>query len=173
MAYWYLEDNYSLQVALSGGLVLAVLEMLAEWIFIKHIHTISKLNFFLILILGGIAFIFREGIWFKLQPAFTGWIMGGYLLYRVLHNRSLILEMALEMGQKILPPGPIMKLIERNMAIFMISYGSFMAVVAIYMSTDRWLFFKTVGFYICCAVFLVIQTVFIRKRIRRLAVENT
>lgn len=50
IAYWYLEENYSLQIALIGGLVLAVLEMTLEWLFTKHIHTLSKFNFFLILI---------------------------------------------------------------------------------------------------------------------------
>ncbi len=77
IAYWYLESNYDLQTALIGGLVLATVEILLEKIFTKHVHAISKFNFYLVVVLGGIAFIGQEGIWFKLQPFFTGVLMGG------------------------------------------------------------------------------------------------
>ncbi len=93
LAYWYLEENYSLEVALTGGILLSVIEMLLEKIFTKHIHTLSKFNFALILGLGSLSLLASEGIWFKLQPFFTGVVMGGYLLFRNLRGKSLITEM--------------------------------------------------------------------------------
>ena len=162
LAYWYLEENYSLQVALIGGLILAVLEMTIEWIFTRHIHTLSKFNFFLILILGGVALIAQEGIWFKLQPTFTGVLMGGYLLFRVLRGNGLMREMMDSMqGQK--PDEKVLYYLERNTSFFLIVYGLFMAIIAFKSSTSQWLFFKTAGFYIASIIFFIGNIVFIKK----------
>lgn len=167
IAYWYLEANYTLQIALIGGLVLAILEMLLEWGLTRHIHTLSKFNFFLILILGGIALVAHEGIWFKLQPFFTGLLMGGYLLFRNLRGRSLMYEMMKELNPN-LPENPFIEVIERNMSIFLIGYGVFMAVVAFKFSTDQWLFYKTIGFYIATIIFFIAQMIYIRVKGRKI-----
>lgn len=166
IAYWYLEENYSLQMALIGGLILATLEILIEWFFTKHVHTISKFNFFLILILGGIALIGSEGIWFKLQPAFTGVLMGGYLLYRYLRDESMLFDMMKDLNSNT-PPKPLVEFMERNLSIFLIFYGSFMAIIAFKGSTDLWLFFKTIGFYIASFFFFIIQLIYVRVKINR------
>jgi intracellular septation protein len=163
IAYWYLEANYDLKTALVGGLILAVLEMSLEWIFTRHIHTVSKLNFYLILILGGIAFIADEGIWFKLQPSFTGVLMGSYMLIRHYRGNSLMLEMMKEMNNQNLPEKFVLFL-ERNMSVFMFGYGLLMAPVAIYLSTEKWLFFKTGGFYIATGLFFVAQFIYLKSR---------
>lgn len=168
LAYWYLEENYSLQVALIGGVALAVVEMALEWIFTKHIHTITKFNFTLILFLGGISLLASEGIWFKLQPAFTGWVMGGYLIYKYIRKESLMYEIISQLNNK-MPPRELLQWTERNMGIFLFVYGSFMSVVAVLGSTEQWLFWKTIGFYICFGVFSVLQTILMRFKLRRLS----
>ncbi len=162
IAYWYLEANYDLKTALIGGGILAVVEMSAEWIFTRHIHTISKLNFYLIIILGGISFFANEGIWFKLQPTFTGVLMGGYLLYRHLRGDSLMIEMMQEMNSKNLPDS-LVRYLEKNMSIFLISYGLFMIPISLFLSTEKWLFFKTAGFYLVTILFFIVQ-LFMMKR---------
>ncbi len=162
LAYWYLEANYSLQIALAGGLVLAVLEMSLEWIFTRHIHTISKFNFFLILILGGIALVAHEGIWFKLQPAFTGVLMGSYLLYKCLKGKGIMLEMMEKVNGKKMD-ALMISFLERNTSIFLIAYGFFMVFIAFKSTTSQWLFFKTAGFYICMIIFYIGNFIYIRR----------
>ena len=166
IAYWYLEENYSLQVALLGGLFLAILEMSLEWLLTRHIHTLSRFNFFLILILGGIAFIAQEGMWFKLQPFFTGLLMGGYLLYRLLKKESLMVEMMRSLHTHPLPEPLIMRL-ERDLSLFLVTYAFFMAGIAFYASTSTWLFFKTGGFYIITIIFFVMEMVMIQLKIKK------
>jgi len=165
IAYWYLEANYDLKTALVGGGLLAILEMLFEWIYSKHIHIVSKLNFFLIIILGGVAFFADEGIWFRLQPAFTGVLMGGYLLYRYYKKDSLMHQMMKDMDRDIVPKN-VISLVEKNMAFFLLGYGFFMCFVAFNLSTDKWLFFKTIGFYFSALIFLVIQMILMRRSLR-------
>ena len=166
IAYWYLEENYSLEIALIGGGLLALLEITLEKIFTKHVHSISKFNFFLIVALGSIAFIGKEGIWFKLQPFFTGLIMGGYLLFRAMRNNSLMVETMESMGQVVHFKDQL-KRVERDMAIFLIVYGFFMAYVAFELSTSQWTFFKTIGFYITALVFFVFEFILLRKSMKK------
>ena len=71
VAYWILESNFSLEIALIGGIILGVLEMIVEKKFSGHVHTLSKVNLSLIVVLGVISLIAKEGVWFKLQPTFT------------------------------------------------------------------------------------------------------
>lgn len=162
IAYWYLEENYSLKIALIGGGALALLEIIIEKVLTKHVHSISKFNFFLILGLGTIAYIGDEGIWFKLQPFFTGLFMGGFLLYKSVRGQSMMLEMMETLNNNNIPNKLFIKIVERDMAIFLILYGGFMAWVAVNLSTSQWTFYKTIGFYVCSFIFFVFE--FIRLR---------
>ena len=165
LAYWYLEENYSLQVALTGGLILATIEIGLEWFFTRHVHTISKFNFFLILALGGISLLAREGVWFKLQPFFTGILMGGYLLYRYFRGESMLYEMTKDMGQ--VAPKVLVDFMEKNLAIFLVVYGTFMGGIALFASTQDWIFYKTAGFYIASFLFFIPQLFYIRIRLKK------
>lgn len=166
LAYWYLEENYPLDIALAGGLSLAFLEITLEKILTKHVHTLSKFNFLLILVLGGIALLAKEGIWFKLQPCFTGVIMGGYLFYKYLKNESLMYEIVETMNSTPPPKGVIIFL-ERNLGVFMFLYGIFMAFIAVLTKTDVWLFFKTAGFYIATFIFMIGNTFYLKRMMKK------
>jgi intracellular septation protein A len=98
---------------------------------------------------------------------FTGVLMGGYLLYRVLKNKSLMLEMMQTMGQKNLPEFFIIKL-EKDMAYFLIAYGFFMLPVAILSTTSQWLFFKTAGFYIATFFVFIYEFWWFKKYLRKI-----
>ncbi len=167
IAYWYLEARYPLKVALAGGFILALLEIILEKIFTKHVHALSKFNFFLIIFLGAISFGEEDGMWFKLQPCFTGLGIGGYLLARLYKGKSLMNEMMASMGKEF-PFEGVMEKIEVHMGIFFISYGLFMAGIAHLGSTGSWLFFKTAGFYLATFLFLGVEFIYMRFLIRRI-----
>lgn len=166
IAYWYLEANYSLKIALIGGLILAGLEIGAEKIFTKKVHSISLFNFYLILALGGIALIGSEGIWFKLQPFFTGIFMGGFLLFKNITGKSIMLDV-LESTQDKVPNKQMISLLERDLSFFTIFYGLFMAFVAFKLSTGQWIFFKTIGFYITSLLFFAAEIFSMRYRLNK------
>ena len=168
IAYWYLEENYPIRIAIAGGLALSVLELSLEYIFTKHLHTLSKFNFGLILFLGGISLLGDEGIWFKLQPAITGVVIGGFLLFKVLKGKGFFVEMMESMDKENIPT-ELIKPMEIHVAILFSVYGLFMAYVAFYFSTDRWLFFKTIGFYIVFAFFLFGEFIYLRWKVKKVA----
>ncbi len=164
LAYWYLEENYPIKIAVTGGLILAVLEILLEKIFTKHVHTLSKFNFLLLLILGGMSLQGENGIWFKLQPFFTGIIMGGFLLYKLKTGEGLFLEMTTSMHPDKVPPKAMLIHLERDLSFFLIVYGCGMGALALWGTTSQWAFFKTIGFYIAFAFFFVIEMLILRRK---------
>lgn len=161
IAYWYLEEHYSLKIALIGGVLLAVFEIGFEKLYTKHVHSISKFNFYLISTLGAIALIGDDGIWFKLQPFFTGIFMGGYLLFRISQKSGLMLETMESMG-RVIPDKKLLTRLERDMSLFLILYGCFMAFIAFTRTTSEWTFFKTIGFYIATLIFFIFELFIIR-----------
>jgi intracellular septation protein len=163
IAYWYLEENYPLRIAVTGGLILAVLEIAIEKIFTKHVHALSKFNFFLILGLGGISLLGEDGLWFKLQPFFTGLVLSIYLFYKLKKSDGLFVEMLSEMHPDQKPNPVFFRRLERDLALFLLSYGFFMGAIALWGTTDQWLFFKTIGFYLCAGGFFVVE-LFLLKR---------
>jgi len=167
LAYWGLESFYDLKTALIGGTILCFLEISLEKIFTKHVHSISVLNFTLIVGLGAISLIASDGIWFKLQPFFTGVIMFIALIYKNLKGESFMLEVikGFEMPQQL--PESIMKTLEKHLAFFLLFYGFFMAYLAFYASTARWTFFKTIGLYLCFFVFMVFEMLLIRRKLQK------
>ena len=166
IAYWYLEENYPLRIAILGGLFLAILEIIFEKIYTKHVHTMSKFNFFLILFLGALSLIGDEGIWFRLQPTFTGVGISVFLTYRLFKGDGMLWEMMESMNQKNTPPKFIMKDMEKHIACLFFIYGIFMAFIAVYSTTDLWLFWKTIGFYIVFILFMIVEMFWMKQQIK-------
>lgn len=167
VAYWFLETYFTLEIALIGGIVLGVLEMIFEKKFTGHVHTLSKLNLSLVVVLGGISLIAKEGIWFKLQPTLTGIAVSSFLFYHKFKGRSIMYEMLQDMKQK--PPFPleIYRIIEVHMCFFLLGFAIFMGHIAINETTATWLFWKTAGFYIVFGAFMVFEMLYLRWRIKK------
>jgi intracellular septation protein len=166
-AYWLLETYSTLEVALVGGILLGLIEMTLEKYFTGHVHTLSKVNIALIVVLGGISLLAREGVWFKLQPTFTGLGISSFLIFKRLQGHSLMLDMLKDMGQ--VPPLPesFYRMIEAHLTIFLLAFAGFMAKVAIYDSTANWLFWKTGGFYVAFGGFLIAEILYLRFKLKR------
>lgn len=167
VAYWLLETYTTLEIALIGGIVLGVIEMAAEKYFTGHVHTLSKLNVALVVSLGAISLIAREGIWFKLQPTLTGYSVASFLIYKKIRGESLMLQMLNDLKQKAPLPEQAYFHMEWHMCIFLIVFASFMAKVAVYDSTANWIFWKTGGFYMAFFGFMAFEMIYLRWLIRR------
>lgn len=169
VAYWLLETYSTLEIALAGGIILGIIEMILEKYFTGSVHTLSKVNIVLIVILGVISLIAKEGVWFRLQPTFTGIGISGFLIYKKMIGHSLMLDMLKDMGQ--VPPlsENTYKIMEWHMTVFLLLFAAFMAKVAVYETTATWLFWKTGGFYIAFGAFMVLEMVYLRFVLRRKA----
>lgn len=168
VAYWLLETYSTLEIALLGGIVLGVAEMLLEKRFTGHVHTLSKLNVSLIVVLGSISLIAKEGIWFKLQPTMTGVAVAGFFLFKKWKRESLIHQMLIDMKtprDKMLPE-EVYAMMEWHLCLFLIGSAAWMAYVALNMTTSQWIFWKTGGFYATFIPFMLVEMFFIRMRLK-------
>ena len=163
LAYWYLEEKGDIQVAVIGGIILSIMEIIIEKIFTKHIHSLSKLNFALMVILGPLSIFEEEGFWFKLTPTFTGLFLGFYLLYFSCKNKGILYEL-LKTSSSTIPPWSVFKNLEIHLSFFFIFYALFMGIMAISGTTGQWAFFKTIGLYIAFIPFLLFEFFFLRKK---------
>lgn len=163
-----METKYPIKIAIAGGVGLALLEITVEKLLLKHVHKLSQFNFFLLLFLGALSFLGEEGLWFKLQPFFTGQILGGVLIYHLLKGKGLMFEMMESMGKAEIPE-PLFRMLEWHMTILLMAYGVFMGSLAIWAETSTWAFFKTIGFYIVFAIFMLVEMLLMRRKLRQMA----
>lgn len=166
--YWYLESQYPVKTALVGGILLSIAEIIFEKIYSKHVHQLSKFNFFLIITLGGFSLMEENGIWFKLQPSLSLWAVAIYMGLKLKKGSGFFREMLIEMRpDAIHPPDFIMKSMEQNIVIMFAFYGLLMGVLAIWFSTSTWAFFKTAGLFVVMGIFMVIQMVLNKRAIKK------
>ena len=168
VAYWLLETYSTLEVALIGGIVLGLIEMAIEKKFSGHVHTLSKLNISLVVVLGVISIIAKEGLWFKLQPTLTGVAVACFFIYKKFKKESLIYQMLVDMktpANRMLPE-EVYGMMEWHLCVFLIAFAGWMAYVAISMPTSSWIFWKTGGFYIAFIPFMIVEMFFIRTRLK-------
>ena len=168
LVYWYLEENYPIKIAVSAGVGLALIELTLEKLFLNKIHKISLFNFFLLFGLGLLSFIGDEGIWFKLQPAITGVVIGAVLVLSKFREKGFFEEIISEINADNKPPDWLMKDMEFHSGIFFSIYGIWMFFVAFKLETSTWLFFKTLGFYVCFIVFFIIEFIWIRFKLKKM-----
>ncbi|HAZ12019.1 MAG: hypothetical protein A2X86_06790 [Bdellovibrionales bacterium GWA2_49_15] len=165
--YWYLEAHYPVRTALIGGVTLSLIELTFEYFWTKEVHALSKFNFLLIIVLGGLSLAANEGLWFKLQPFFTGIFMSAFMLYQLKKGDGLFLPLLEQMGRP-LPPKFLLRSMELHVAIFLVAYGIFMGILALSASTSVWLFFKTAGFYLAFIIFGVVEFIYLKQRVKKL-----
>ncbi len=167
LAYWLLESYTTLEIALIGGILIGIIEMILEKKFTGHVHSLSKVNIGLIVFLGIVSLIAKEGVWFRLQPTLTGIGLCAFLSYKKFKGHSVLLDMIKDMGQ--VPPLPefVYKVMEWHLTLFLLAFAFFMAKVAIYDSTSVWLFWKTAGFYMAFGGFMIVEMFYLRLILRR------
>ena len=69
IAFTVIEERYGVVAGLIAGMVFGVGEIVYEFFSQRKVSTMTWIGNGLILVLGGISLFFKEGIWFKLQPA--------------------------------------------------------------------------------------------------------
>lgn len=170
--YWYLESQYPVKVALIGGILLSVAEIIFEKLYSGYVHQLSRFNFFLIIALGGLSLMEENGIWFKLQPSLSLWAVAVYMGLKLRNGKGFFKEMMEEMRPDApQPPDFIMSSMERNMVIMFGLYGVLMGVLALWFPTSVWVFFKTAGLFVVMGIFLVIQMILNKRAILKAKIE--
>lgn len=167
VAFVVLESFLPLKEALIASIALSVVEIAAEKIFLKKVHKLSLVNFFLILLFGSISLLEEDSLWFQLQGTFMGALIGLGLMIRLKMGKSLMQELLVEMKPKQVPPTHIVRMIEYHMCYFFLLHALINALFALYLPLSWWKFFKVGGFYALMLPYLVVEILLIRREVKK------
>ncbi len=169
VAFVIFDSFLPVKEALIASVCLSTIEIIAEKIFLGHVHKLSLVNFVLIVLFGGVSLLEEDSLWFQLQGTFMGVTIAAVLLFRLLRGKSLMEEMLSEMNLASRPPTEIMKMVEFHMCLFFLVHALVNAIIALYCPLSWWKFFKVGGFYALMLPYTVIEVILIRRRARALA----
>lgn len=168
VAFTIIEDNYGPLWGTVAGMIFGVGELFYEKVKFKKIATITWVGNGMILGLGGISIFTNDGIWFKLQPAILEAFFALLLWGSLIAKKNLLLMMAEKQGQQI---PDILKVrfngLTFRIGIFMATHSVLAVWAAFYWSTSAWAWLKGAGLTISFIAYMIIELIFIRKKIQR------
>ena len=154
VGYAILDWYYPPHIAAAVGLGLGVVELVLEKLITHHWHTLSKVNFSLLFLLGLLTWYARDGFWFKLQPVLGSLGLAGILGVWRWKKKSLVqtllaefpLNQKAQANMRLVPP-ILWQAWERDLIIFLMVYAGVMFILAHY-NARWWAAGKTIGLYI-------------------------
>lgn len=95
--------------------------------------------------------------------------MGGYISFKAWRGQGILYEMMAMMNQNsaVMIPQKLWDPLERRLGFFMVVYGVFMGILAIWFSTNLWTFFKTLGFYLSFGLYMMAEMFFLRTQLKK------
>lgn len=183
VAFTLIEEYYGTAAGLVAGMVLGVAEITWEWRTQRRVDPVTWSGNGALLVLGAISLLTEKGIWFKLQPALLEAVTGAALVGSVIVGKPILLAMVEKQGIFERFPGPVRPqaraLLAREFSRMCVRLGLFFfahAVLAIwaalYASTAVWAFLKGVGFTVSMVLYLAIEGVALRRKVKRLAADR-
>lgn len=174
LAYTLIEETAGLWWGLVAGMSFAVVEIGWEWRSRRRVDPITWGGAAFILVLGTISLATQEGLWFKLQPAILSGVLALVCWVSVLLDRALLVALAVKQGALARVAPPLQEFVRRAFKGLTLRVGLFFAIhgglgvwAALSWSTRNWALLKGLGLTIGFGVYLVIETLILRWRIRR------
>ena len=138
---------------------------------IRHgkIEKMLLINGAIISVLGGITLLLHDQTYIMWKPTILYWLMAAILLVSNLFLKNFIQQM---MGKMINAPKPIWDKVNLVWVVFLILLGFLNLYVAFNYSLDAWVNFKLFGVTGMMFVFIIAQTVLLRKYLIEPTDEN-
>lgn len=172
VAYTFVEEYFGTLWGLVAGMVLGVGEIAAEWIQKRKVDPITWIGNGLILVMGTISLVTKEGIWFKLQPAILEAATAALCLGSVVAGKPFLVMMARKQGLFSRFPDALHAPLEKifggftfRLGLFFLAHALLATWAAVHWSTRAWAILKGVGFTATLVGYMVLETLVMRKRI--------
>ncbi len=166
IAFTVIEEKYGVIAGLIAGMVFGFGEIIYELIKYKKVQTITWIGNGLLIGLGAISLISTEGIWFKLQPAILEFGFFVFLLVSWFMKKPFMKLMI----EKQNPTAPeflknAMSGITLRISFFFLFHSLLATYAALYWSTEAWAILKGVGLTVSMVLYMVLEMLWIRKKI--------
>ena len=172
VAFTLVEEYYGTLWGLIAGMAFGVGEILWEWVTSKKVDAITWIGNGILIVLGTISLFTNEGIFFKLQPAILEAATAVLLVGSVAVGRPLLIMMAHKQGVFSTVPPQVrasmegaMKGFTLRLGIFFLLHAALAVYSALYWSTRAWAILKGVGFTGSLVVYMLAETVVMRRKV--------
>lgn len=167
IAFTVVEEKYGTIWGIIAGMIFGGGEIIYEYFTQKKVSTITWGGNSLIIVLGAFSLFFKEGIWFKLQPAIMEFIFALVLWSSLLMKKSLLAAMAEKQGQQVPPIVEVfMKAMTFRIGLFLLFQAALATWAAFEWSTEAWALLKGVGFTGSFIVYMIFEAFYLRFRIK-------
>lgn len=168
VAFTIIEEKYGVEWGTVAGMTFGLGELLYEKIFLQKISFITWVGNGLILGLGGISILAKDGIWFKMQPALLEFFMGLLLIGSWWMKKAFLLEMSLKQNPQ-LPDGlrSFLEALTLRFGIFFLAQSALATWAAFWWSTEAWAFLKGAGVTLSMIAYMLIEFLILRFKITK------
>lgn len=167
IAFTVIEDKYGTVPGIFAGIFFGVGEILWEALKYKKVSPITWGANVLVVLLGLISLVSKDGLFFKLQPSIMEAIFSVAFIGSVLLGRPLLLILAEKQKQTISEP------MKKFFPGFSLRIGIFFGIhallatwAAFYWSTNAWAFLKGIGLTVSFVVYLFAEIYWMRAKQR-------
>ncbi len=154
-------DLVPIMLATIAAIIATVLQI--SWVKFKHgkVHNMLWLSFGLIALLGGMTLYFQDATFIKWKPSILYWLFASTLLISNKFFKKNFIQIM--MKDVLAAPKSVMDKLNLAWVIFFILLGCLNWYVAFHYSIDTWASFKLFGTTAIMFLFVIAQTLLLRK----------
>jgi intracellular septation protein len=162
-----IEEYYGTEWGLIAGLIFGFVEIMWEYSREKKVSGVTWFGNGMLFVLGGVALLTKEGLWFKLQPAILELVFALFLWGSIIIKKPVMLLM-LEKQKMQVPE--ILKTKINGMSfrigLFLMAHAILATWAALYWSTQAWALLKGIGFTFSFILYMFLEAIFLRQQLK-------
>ena len=168
IAFTVIEEKYGTLWGIIAGMIFGVGEIIWELLTTRRVDPITWAGNGMLLVLGTVSLIAKEGIWFKMQPAIMEAAIAIALIVSVILKKPALIAMAQKQGQVIHPQmhGAFAGLTFR-IGIFFAAHAALATWAALKWSTTAWAFLKGIGFTLSMVLYMAGEGFYLRHKAKK------
>ncbi|MCK4869708.1 MAG: septation protein A [Gammaproteobacteria bacterium] len=157
---------YGIYVATAVAMAASLLQVSIFWLKHHRVEPTHMITLAIIMVLGGATLLFHDIMFIKWKPTAIYWIFASlFLITRFVGNKTLIQRM---MDGKISLPEHMWHKLNLSWALFFLSMGFINLYVVYHYNTNTWVNFKLFGTLGLTVVFVVLQSMYMAKGIKKI-----
>ena len=169
IAFTVIEQFYGPVWGTVAGLLFGAGEIIYEWRSQGKVSAITLTSNSFIFVLGFVSIYTQEGVWFKLQPAILLFILGLWFIATTFRGTPLLVGLAKKQNPNLTPEMlNFFRSLNLRLGFFMLALAALSVYAAFEWSTAAWAFLKGVGGPFLMVIYLIIEIIFFRFRMKKL-----
>ena len=154
-------------IYVATGIAIATTIAQVLWMWLRHrkVEPMQWVSLAIIVVFGGATMLLHDETFIKWKPTALYWLFGITLFVaELVFDKNLIRAM---MEKQMALPENLWRAVNFSWALFFLAMGALNLVIAYHFSTDTWVDFKLFGGMGLMVVFIVVQSLWLAKYIKK------